>query len=57
MEFSCFDLRKNPKGELREVRLNKDTNIVNYQIDEVREVEPNVYLVVCKKYGKKLNEG
>ena len=57
MEFSCFDLRNNPKGELRKVQTNKDINIVNYQIDEVREVESNVYLVVCKKYGKKLNEG
>ena len=56
MEFSYFDLRNNPKGEIRKVKGNKDTNIIDYQINKVREVEPNVYLVVCKKYGKPPNE-
>ena len=56
VEFSYFDLRNNPKGEIRKVKGNKDINIIDYQINKVREVEPNVYLIVYKKYSKPLNE-
>ena len=31
------------------MRVDKSINIDNYSIVEIREVEPNVYLVVCKK--------
>ena len=49
MEFLYFDLRNNPKGEFRKVRANKEINIVDYKISKIREVEPNVYLMVYKK--------
>ena len=58
MEFEYFDLRSNSKGKLRKVRVSKDTSTVDvdYNIDEVREVEPNVYFVIYKQKPNKINE-
>ena len=49
MEFSYFDIRNIPKGEFRKVRFNKLISKVGYCISAIREVEPNVYLVVYEK--------
>ena len=47
--FLYFDIKNNPKGEIRKVRANEYINTVNYWIDQVREVKPNVYLVSYQK--------
>ena len=44
MQFAYFDLRN--KRELRIVKFNKNIDIVGYDIFEIREVKPNVYLIV-----------
>ena len=58
MKFSYFDLRNNPKGELRHVRSRKGINTVNYYTKEIREVKPHVYLITYqKKINQKFEEG
>ena len=57
MDFEYFDLRNCPKGELKKVRANKIINTENYRINELREVEPNVYLVIYQKgFDNKIKE-
>ena len=57
MEFLYFDIRNNPKGELRKVKFNNSVNMGDYLIDVIWEVELNVYIIVSKKsYGNKIKE-
>ena len=39
------------------MNLGKIINTVNYYIDIIREVDPNVYLVIYQKVDNTINEG
>lgn len=55
--FFYFDLKINPKGELRKVSANKSKKPVDNTPDGIREVEPNIYLIFWEKsFYRRSNE-